>query len=480
MNPMRVQGALAWVGLACFVTACNFVLGEITVSDAGPSDASDAATDGPELPKLTCAESGSTRKALTTGGAVHASDLRVASLPGNRVRIVVPDYAPTGGNAVELIVHAYTVDGNNGSNPATDVSIKEPSAYRAYSIVRYGGPNPGFAVLLEHPDVNNDRFLYVVRLGDNDAAWTEVQLAKSPSPGSGGSQNATFAVLDAQNDRYFVAYSNNVLNTQTVYAGPVNGPADALPPVKTFPTSGANQDAYGFQEPCIAIQPGKLAYVLMNPNGASGPPPLGAPVQVLVPGGQSFQLTPPGNLNYFPAAFSSAMATDKANLAMLVADLTTSTGGYYVGQLEYAALTPSYDPRSLPETAPAPDGGAVPLKALFVGSSIQHWEVAGTSGEQLLMVGPTTDPLLQQTYPGINFAWWDGATGTSRVYDTGDANLLGDVNDIAAADATFVNLTGSLASVALAYIQDQQPPTGGGGINAGPGDVWLSGLGCQP
>ena len=458
------------------------MLGDFTVGgdgdgggDSGGDGASDAQTDGAGLPKLTCAESGSTRKAITMGGSVHAVQVRVASIPGNRTRVVVPDYAPNGTSGTELVVHAYTVDGSN--NPPNDITIKPLGANRAYSIVRYGGPSPGFAVLYEHPDTNNVPFLYVARLGDGDGSWTETQLSKSPAAGSGGNQNATFAVVDPATGKYFVAYSNTVANTQTIYAGPVSGSADQLPQVKTFPTSGATQEAYGFQEPCIAIQPGKLAYVLMNPNGNSGPPPLGSPVQVLVLGGQSFALTPPGNLNYFPAAFSSAIAPDKANLAMLVADLTTSTGGYYVGQLGYGALTSSYDPRTLPETALSTDGGPVPLKSLFVGNSTQHWEIASTSGEQLLMVGPTADPLLQQTYPGINFAWWDGSTGASRVYATGDSNLMNDVANVAAADATFVNLTGSLASVALAYIKDVGPPAGGG--NPGPGDVWISGLGCH-
>lgn len=469
---MRLRLVLAWSAVPFALAACTSLLGTFTVGDAG---ASDAAPDAP--PALTCAEQQSSRKAITTGNALHSYKVRIASLTNDRIRIVVPDFVPSDSGGSNVVVRAFTIDRNN-QNAVSELDLPTNGG-NVYSIARYAD---GFAVLYEANDPNqaNKSFVYMAHLQDDAPDWsTPVDPLESPSAGvTNARNNATFVPVDPKNDQYFVAYSTTSNGTQTVFAGPV-GPSNVgnFVQVDTFPALSSGDAAYNFQEPSIALEPTKPPFIMMAPNGQNGPPQVGTPVKVIVPGQPSFLLTPPSDLNYFPTAFSNAATPGRANVLMLVANLNTFQGGYHVGQVDYGALNPSFDPTTLAFTQPPSDGGKVALKDLFVGNENAHWEVAGTSGEQLLLVGGVLDPLAQTSLPGINFAWWDGSSGANRVYATGDKALLPDVQNVAIADTTIGTLVGSIGTFWFAYISDVSNPGQGG--NPVAGDLYFTSVACQ-
>ncbi|HEY1960768.1 MAG TPA: hypothetical protein VGH28_34390 [Polyangiaceae bacterium] len=479
---MRAHFALASMFVFA-LGACTSLLGDFDVGDGGTETEGgpDAPTDAPTLQKVHCV-AGATPTNITTNNALQANQLRMAVFPDGRARMVVPDFEE-GDAGAEIVLHAYTIDKGDASVSA-DVQTTLPTN-RVLAVERYNGTPPGFAALYEQRDTSTNLALYLATLPDNAPSWTTSELGVSPANGvAGASTNATFAVTGPSSNQYFIAYSVTSATSQDIYVGNVtSGGAGPIPLMKAanFGTSNGNE-AYSFNEPAIAIEPGANAYVMLAPSNKSGPPKQGAQVQIVVPGpnNASFALTPPGTLNYFPSGFTGSGGSDKANMAMLVASLDTYTGGYYVGQVPYASLSSSFDPTTLtPTIVQGADGGSVDLKQLFIGGSTQHWEVPPqNSSEQLLMVGPSVDLIGPTRYPGINFAWWDGATGQNRTFQTGDDDLLGTVSNVAVADVAFIGLSGSVGTFLLAYIADKDPPPFGG--SPGPGDLVITSLGCQP
>ena len=110
-----------------------------------------------------------------------------------------------------------------------------------------------------------------------------------------------------------------------------------------------------------------------------------------------------------------------------MADLTQIQGNYRVGQVAMNALG-ALNPMSLPETIPVTaDGGQASLEDLVINNQTTHWENA-SGADQLVVVAPPAT--LTGTEPGVNFGWWDGASGTLRASSTGDGALLSDVPNV--------------------------------------------------
>jgi len=477
---MRSRLALASVSavLVLVAGACTNLLGTFTTGDGGTPDANngDAPGDGPPVVGISCEETSTTRTPVTTGGALHTQQIRMAELAGNRIRIVAVDIQQAGNLGLSAVVQAYTVDGNHSVTTATPL---QTNAGQVYSITRYA---TGFAALYEANDTNTNKpYLFAAHIEDASGAWsTPVELVESPNAGGIGTHDATFVAIDGATDNYMVAYAFASGATEYVWLGPLSpGDQSKFAQAATFPSLNTDQSSYNFQPPAIAFQPGNPPMVMMAPNGDKGPPAQGTPVKIVMPNSTGFDLTPPSDLNFFPYAFAPAVVPTKANLAMLVANLGTFKGGTHVGQVDYTALKGSFDPQTLTETA-LTDGGQVQLKDLFIGNVNAHWEVAGTSGEQLVMISGPFDPLQGTTSNGLNFGWWDGASGTNRIYDTGDNALAPDVTNVAAADATFQTLVGSIAGFATAYVSDVSQPQQGGGGQPVAGDLYLTGIACQP
>jgi hypothetical protein len=144
-----------------------------------------------------------------------------------------------------------------------------------------------------------------------------------------------------------------------------------------------------------------------------------------------------------------------------------------VGQVSASSLS-SLDLMTLPDTtAAAPDGGAASFKDLLINNTNAHWETA-SNAEQLLVAAPPFN--LNGNYPGLNLAWWDGATGVNRAFATGDGALLVDVPSVHRADATFASLVGSIAQLWVAY--ENSKPGGMNNIPPPAGDVWLARVNC--
>jgi len=478
---MRTSLLLASVGLPAALVACTALLGDFSVGggDAGDAGGSDAPSDAPTLYALTCSETTGSRVPLTTGNALNAYPLRLGALSGGNLRVVLADFpqATDGGANTGMVLRGYTFDPHNITSSLATVNLPT-TAYNVFSLIRYTGVTSGFAALFAAQDPNNsgNPALWVSKFPDDAPNWAPAQvLAPIPNSGNGNSEQGTFIAVDPATDKYFVAYSNTSGNTQSIYMGLLTPGSSFSAPPEQFQTQSANNPAFSFIEPGIA-QGGTQPYVALLPNGNNGPPPLGAPVKILVPGGTDITITPPSNLNYFPSGFTSSVDPQQADVAFLVADLNSLTGSYRIGRVPYASL-PTFDPQTLAATEPPGTDGGVSLTKLFVQSNTQHWESAGGQGEQYLMVAPTADPVNQTLLGGINFAWWDGATGILRAYQAGQGeNLLSDVPYVVSADVTFETLVGSIAQLSAAFLDDVGPAKGG---NAPPaGDLYFTTIGC--
>lgn len=475
---------VGWVGLPIVLVACNALLGDFTVGDAGGGDSggSDAPDDSPTFFALKCTEGASSRTPLTTGNALNSNFLRMGTLPGGNVRVVLPNAPPAldGGQAPPFEVRAYTFDPHNPGSSLTTTTLPTTNSYQPLALSRYTGLASGFALVFQAPDTNNMPAIWLSTIPDAAPNWSPPQIL-CPAP-TGGNSNiqATIAPVDPANGVFFLAYSITAGPSQDIYMGVVQPNGNPLPnqPVH-FATTTNDRSIWSLLAPGIA-QKGNQAYVILLPSGDNGPPPLGSPVKILVPGGTDITLTPPSNLNYFPAAFDNSVDPLKADVAFLVADLNSLTGSYRVGRVAYDSLN-GFDPQSLLLTGPpVPDGGSVSLSELFVSQSAQHWEQAGGQGEQYLMMSPTADPVSQTLYGGVNFAWWDGSTGALRAYQAGNGSqLLSDVPFVAANDVTFQTLVGSIANLSVAFISDVSAPKNGGGGALTAGDLYFTQIGCQ-
>ncbi len=480
---MRKLLPLTLLALPALGIACTAILGDFTVTDAGGSDTGgdtvgDAGSDSDAVAPapLRCAEQGSSRFQLTKGNTLHPANVRVATTIAGKVRIIVPDYEMDDAGQSNALVQGFTFDPHDTSStppPATLVTMGS----RVYSIARYEGVKPGFAVLYDqYVSSASSYFLFAARLPDDAASWTApVELV---SLGMSNNTSATFVVVDAAIEAYYVVVSQTSGASQTILAAsPKGGILASFTTLDTFTTVQSDRGVFDLVEPGIAMQ-GAQPYIALAPSGNNGPPPQGTPVKILVPGQGDLTITPPSNLNYFPSAFTNGVDPLKINAAFLVANLNTLTGAYHIGQPPFASMS-TFDPQQLPATPPpftSADGGS--LKDLFVGGSNQHWEVPSLGkGEQFLITGPTVDPLFKVIFGGLNFAWWD-ATGPLRAYSAGDNRLLADVPFIAATDATFQTLVGNLASFIVAYLNDVAAPNSGGSPTAG--DLWVTGISCQP
>jgi hypothetical protein len=491
---MRKLALLSLLLVPSGLVACSAILGDFTVSnvyDAGDSGGgdggggdvvSDAPSDAPTLFKLSCVESANQRIQITKNLSLHPQRMRMAAMANGLVRIIATDQPPpapdAGNQSPPVVLQSYTIDPHNTGNGFSPVPLPT-NGNNVYSIVRYGGPKPGFAALYEAYDQNsNTNVFYAVRLPDDGNAWTTpVTLLKMPNSGNNNNLEVSFAVVDAANEIYYVVMSSNDGSTQTISGAQVTGNhGDSLTTLDTFADTQTGRNTYDFVDPMIAIR-GPQAFLMLTPNGNNGPPPQGTPALMLVPGKPDVLIKPPSNLNYFPVGFEGAIDPQKVNAAFLVADLNALAGSYNVGQVAASSLN-TLDPQSLPATAPpTSDGGSFTLADLFVNGQADHWEVAGAVGEQFLMTSPTADPLSQQVFGGINFGWWDGQTGTLRSYEAGGNRLLKDVQYIGTTDTTFTLLVGSIASLYVAYTSYPTQPT----QNFPPpaADLWIATIGCQ-
>jgi hypothetical protein len=446
----------------------------VSQDDSGNSSLGDA-SDGSTLRKLRCASptTGGSRVQVTTGNSVNADFIRVASIGQNQVRIVAVDYPnqEAGGNNPAWL-RTYTLSSSGGGN--VGIASLPTNSGQVFALERYSGTPSGFVALYGVPDpITMSNNLVVARLPDDSNTWVGPQvLAAIPS----NLQNAQVAlsVINAAQDDYYVALSTISGSMQNVYAGEVNPGLGTLAVAASYPTMSNGGSAYQLTAPGIAMS-GAQAYILLSPNGQNGPPALGAPAAMLIPGAAkpTVLITPPSNLNYFPFGLTSATAPEFANVLFLVADLTQLRGTYRAGQVATNTLA-SLDPMSLPSTIPTTATGGATIKDLIINSPTIHWETA-SGAEQLLVLAPPAD--LAMGYPGVNFAWWDAQTGTLRALATGDGAMLADVPNVHRADATFASLVGSIVQLWVAYESTQvsasmnnSPPP--------PSDIWLGRLTC--
>ena len=470
---MRLRSFASTVTVVSLATGCALLvdLGDLR----GPGDAGDAGEDAPPAdaptdvagpPVLTCTETQQARVAITSGDALVASNLRVASLPGGRLRVVVVDDS-TGDAGVGSTLRAYTFDPHDVAATLVTENLATLGA-PVFSLSRYGGSAPGFAAIFER----NGTF-YAAHLDDTASAWSP-SVALVAMPAQGAVEGATFVPIDAGSDHYFVVYSVTSGATQTIWGGALAPGSGTFATMASFPTSAVDRPPYAWAEPALVGFGGQWGIVL-TPQGANGPPPMGAPLEVVVTNGAPVAITPAANLNYFGMAFAPSVATTEVNAAFLVANLSTITASMHVGRVAVGAVT-SFDPQSLPTTDLPVGGGQLVLDELFFVAAVQHWEVVGAVGEQFVAVAPTVDVLSQTDEGGMNFGWWDGATGAVRAYAAGaQGHLLGDVSHLAMADATFAAIVGSLATAWVAYVDDATTPQRGA-----PGDLHVTQLSCQP
>jgi hypothetical protein len=481
--------------------------GDQALADQGLSDqAAPDTSDGPAatppdgageagvtLRRLRCLASSATsgqRTPLTTGFPVHPSNpgiIRIGNLANRQVRVALVDTPPPeGGMFNPSVLQAYTFDPNNSSSAVAQASFATNSG-QILDLERYGGAVPGFvALFVSYDQTQMTSVLSVARLPDDSNAWIGPK-SFGPVPNNLNNSQAVLTAIDGSQDSYYVVMSYITGGSQIVSAGPLNAANPKLPPITTY-TAMNGQDAFQLVNPGIALAGAGDAgttyqpYVIMQPNGQNGPPPLGSAAALLVPGAAtlSVAITPPSTLNYFPAGLVSAAAdSTKANIFMLVADLTQLQGNYRVGQVAASSL-PSLDPMSLPITSvTAADGGTASIRDLLINNTMVHWETPPMAGEQLLALSPPVD--LNMGFPGISFGWWDAPTGQLRTYAAGDGALLSDVANIVRADATFVSLVGSIGQLYVAYEVSSTPSTGmNGGNNAPACDIWLARVNCTP
>jgi hypothetical protein len=478
---MRTRLRLAFILLPCGALAlldgCTALLGDFSVGDGGGGDATgdalgDASPEG-GLDFLTCQEVSNERHAITQNSALNAYGLHITQLPNQSLRAVLADFPPPpDGGQQTAVFQAYTFSPQNINN-VTPVALAD-TADQPLAVTRYGGPNPGFAVLYMKYDPSlTANFLWAARFPDDASSWTTP--VKLPKVGNNLNDiQGSFTVLDPAADKYYVAFGSIASNQETIVAGAVSGSADTLTTIGTFPAQG-NGSPYDLLTPGIAMA-GSQPYILTNHN-ASGPPPGGFPELILVPGKQDVTIQPPQNLIYAPMALDNALDPLKANVAFLGADLSAEVGAYHVGQIPVSALD-TLDPGTLPASSPPPtptDAGITPLANLSFNSP-PHWEVAG-GAEQLVVVSATVDPLLQKYYGGLNFGWWDGASGQMRAYAAGPNRVLPDVPFIVNSDVTFLGLVGNLGQLEVAYLSTPTSPSNN--YPPPPSDLWVAQIGCQ-
>jgi hypothetical protein len=449
--------------------------------DSGlPADgAPDAFVDaGTMLHKLRCGTTtgAGSRVQLTASRSLRSDSVRVAMITQNRLRAVVTDnpLPPDGGYSPSWL-RAYTID---GSGAIVSTSPLQTGGGQVMVLDRYAGTPSGFVALFAAYDQTTmQNSIMVARLPDNSDTWVGPR-ALVPTPGPLNNGQATLYTINAAQDDYYIVLSLISGASQNVYAGEANASAGAgaLGLAASYPTISGGNDAYGIASPGIAMN-GTQAYVLLSPNGQNGPPPLGSAAGVLAPGAMppTALLTPPSNLNYFPVGLTNASTAKMANVAILVADLVQLQGEYHIGQIG-TSLLPSLDPRSLPGSVPtSADGGQATLKDLFISNQTAHWENVG-GADQFLTTSPPID--LMSGYPGVNFGWWDAASGTLRALSTGDGALLTDVTGVFRADATFATLVGSIAQLWVAYLSTGMPPS----MNNYPppsSDLWVARVSCS-
>jgi hypothetical protein len=438
---------------------------------------------GPTLYKLKCAAptGGGSRTQVTMGGSVNGDTIRVANLSQNQVRIVVADYEPSegGGNFSPAWLRGYTLN-MGGNSPTTTASLATNSG-QIFDIDRYngvGGAPGGFVALFGAIDMTTQmNALMVARLPDDASAWVgPVTLAALPNDMN--NTQAVLSVIDAAKDDYYVAYSTVSGPTQTIFGAELTPSETAtLPALTTYATPSSGSDAYGFAYPGIAFN-GAQPYIILSPNGSGGPPPLGTPAAILIPGASppTTLITPPANLNYFATGLTNATTPGLANVFFLVADLTQIQGNYRVGQVAMNALD-ALNPMSLPETIPVTaDGGQASLEDLVINNQTTHWENA-SGADQLVVVAPPAT--LTGTEPGVNFGWWDGASGTLRASSTGDGALLSDVPNVHRGDATFISLVGSIAQFWMVYESVVGLPSSMNNFPPPPCDIWVARVTCS-
>lgn len=486
------RGVLFPLLLLPLVGACTGLLGDFTVGDGGggdtgsdvvppndsgpdvsPQDAGDGEAGPPALES--CAEASNARRQLTKGLSLNAIGVHEAILPNAQARIVLGNYIQTDASGTYAELRSYTFDPKN-PNGTPDIQIQTPNnAYQILSITRYvAAPFGGFAALWIQYDQNLNTYnLWVSRIQDDQTTWTTPHELAPVS--TNNNTSATFTVLDAQNESYFVVFTTAGNGQQTILAGTTSSPTDTLPTVGTFTVQNGQNRAYDLITPGIAMG-GTQPFVLLSAS-TNGPPPPGLKELLLVPGKPNVTITPPSNLNYIPLAMANSPDPQSANVAVLEADLSNEVATYHVGKMPFSSMG-TFDPKTVPSSSlpPAPtDAGFSKLANITFGNP-PHWEMTN-AGEEALIVAPTEDPLLQKLYGGLNFGWWDAKTGALRAYNGGANHLLGDVPFPIDCDSTFVSLTGNLAQIEVAYLalgaaptQNNPPP---------PSDLWVTQIGCQ-
>jgi hypothetical protein len=468
------------------LVACTAILGDFTVGDGGggdtgTGDVADAASDAPAdvAPDVStlesCSEVANKRRQLTTGASLNAAGVHAFVLPNGNARVVLADYVISDANQTIATVQAYTFDAKN-QNSSVDVQTQQTQGSQILALTRYPGQPGGFAALwFQYDQTLQSNFLWASRIQDDQTTWTSPrQLSKVGGSSNVSNAEASFTVLDPQNEKYFVVFSSVSSNVQLILAGATSGSADALATVETFTVQSSGSTAYDLMTPGIAMG-GQQPFVLLNTN-TNGPPTPGLSEILLVPGQAKVTYTPASTLNYIPLAMNNGPDPNKANVAILEADLTNEVATYRVGKMPFSSMA-TFDPKTLPASTPpiATDGGFSKLASVTFGNS-PHWEVT-SSGEQALIASPTVDPLLQKLYGGINFGWWDGQTGALRSYLGGSNHILGDVQNTIDCDVTFVSLTGNLAQIEVAYLAAPNPPQGNN--PPPPSDLWVTQIGCQ-
>jgi hypothetical protein len=451
-----------------------------TAIDSAVDSADSAGESGIVLRRLRCSDSGpSGRIDLTMGSSLNPDAIRIANLPGGLVRVVVADYPVVDGSpSSTAVLRSYTYDQNNSSTGIATVFFPTNTG-QVFALDRYAaGPNgPGgfVAIYPGYVPMKMQTAILAARLPDNGNAWVG-PTAVAAIPNIAGNSEAALLAVDGAADDYYVAFSSVTGATQTVLAGRANPSVPMLPVATTYGALGPGQSAYNLVSPGIAMTP-LQAYILLSPNGQNGPPALGSPAAMLLPGAATPTVLykPPSNLNYFPLAFAGATDPSKANIAIFVADLTQLQGDYRVGQVSVSSLA-TLDVMTLPDTmASAPDGGAASFRDLLINNTTAHVETAG-GAEQLLVAAPPLN--LNGAYPGLNLAWWDGATGAIRAFAAGGGALFTDVASVHRADATFASLVGSIAQMWVVY-ENSKPAMSMNNFPPPQGNVWLARVNCS-
>jgi hypothetical protein len=266
------------------------------------SPADSATESGTPLRKLRCFDSlPSARIDLTMGSSLNPDAIRIASLPGGLVRVVLADYPLVDGSPSSTsVLRAYTYDPTNGIATA----FLPTNTGQLFALDRYAaGPNGygGFVAIFPGYDpAKMQTVVLAARLPDSANAWVG-PTPVAAIPNIAGNSEATLLTVDGAADDYYVAFSSVTGSTQTVLAGRANPSVPMLPIATTYAGLGPGQSAYRFVSPGIAMTP-LQAYILLSPNGQNGPPPLGSPAAMLLPGAATPTVLykPPSNLNYFP------------------------------------------------------------------------------------------------------------------------------------------------------------------------------------